>query len=177
MQGIPDQSHWPKLGGGTLPYCPLGLITKLLIWPYYNDRGEKWVNLLWSIQNTQKESNCIDKCYQKVYLSSCLVCQFPKQWLMLCHYFSVLLMRRYSLFKLALHLAFAWFSFGTGHNGFFPFSSETLEWRSRKTFVITRNDTITCLFLYFKYITTTFTYFVTLHGAYSTEYVVCQSTW
>ena len=32
---------------------------------YYNDRGEKWVNLLWSIQNTQKESNCIDVCYQK----------------------------------------------------------------------------------------------------------------
>ena len=29
---------------GTLPYCPLGLTIKLLIWPYYNDRGEKWVN-------------------------------------------------------------------------------------------------------------------------------------
>ena len=29
--------------------------------------------------------------------------------------------------QLALHLAFAGFSFGTGHNGFFPFSSETLE--------------------------------------------------
>ena len=84
---------------------------------------------------------------KKVYLSSCLVCQFPKQRLMLCHCFSVL-MRRYwrCSVQRALPLAFAWFYFGTGHNGFIPFSSETLERRSRKTFVITRNDTITCLF-------------------------------
>ena len=93
-----------------------------------------------SIQSSEEDS------------SPCLVCQFTKQRLILCHCFWVLLMRRYwrCSFQLALPLAFAWFSFGTGQwtHSFFPISSETLEWRSRKTFVITRNDTITCLFVY-----------------------------
>ncbi len=74
--------------------------------------------------------------------SSCLVCQFPKQRLMLCHSFHcfsvLLLLRRYWRWsvQLALPLALSWFSFGTGQwtHSFFPFSSETLEWRSRKTF-------------------------------------------
>ena len=142
--------------------------------------------MLWSIQDTQKESNCDDMCYQKSVStalfqcltrkreersmfwkavtqyksiqsseedsSPCLVCQFTKQRLIFCHCFSVLLMRWYwrCSVQLALPLALAWFSFGTGQwtHSFFPFSSETLEWRNRKTFVITRNDTITCLFVY-----------------------------
>ena len=161
-----------------------------------------------SIQDTQKESNCVDMCYQKSVStalvqcltrkreersmfwkavtehkliqsskedsSPCLVCQFTKQ--------------RYSCCVIAFKF-FLWG--GTGHalfNWHFPwhlhdflsvldflsFSSETLEWRSRKTFVITRNDTITCLFVYLEWITTTFTHFV-IHGVYSTEYEVCKS--
>ena len=80
-----------------------------------------------SIQQSEEDSN------------SYLVCQFPKQRLMLCHCFSVLLRYwRYSV-QLAFQLAFAWFSFGTGHKVFFPIF-EALVSHSRKTFVITRNN-------------------------------------
>ena len=106
--------------------------------------------LLWSIQDIQKESSCVDTCYQNSVStalvspmshsktrrkfwkavtqhksiqsseedsSSCLVCQFPKQRLMLLFTISVLLMMRYwrCSVQLAIPLEFAWFSFGTGH--------------------------------------------------------------
>ena len=78
---------------------------------------------------------------------SCLVCQFPKQRLMLCHCFSVLLlMRRYwrCSVQLALPLAFAWFSFATGHIVSSHFRVRHWSDAEEKLFVITRNDTITC---------------------------------
>ena len=77
-----------------------------------------------SIQQSEEDSN------------SYLVCQFPKQRLMLCHCFSVLL--RY--WRYSVQLAFAWFSFGTHWTQFFFSIFEALVSHSRKTFVITRDN-------------------------------------
>ena len=134
--------------------------------------------LLWSSQDTQKESNCVDMCYQKsvsIALVQCLTRkreERSKFWKAVIQYKSIQSSEQDSIScptrvpvpKATTHVVSLLFSsssyeevlemlcstctspgicmifFWHWTHCFFPFLSETLEWRSRKTFVITRND-------------------------------------